>query len=119
MDRVWQAPVHGVTNSQTQLSDYHFHLGKNVPGIRDCVQLTQDKARDSPRAWPLGKPDEGDSLMYLAPTVHLTCQQANSLSQMDLCVLGSRQSTRFLKSSLLFHHQLPLCPGYTSSSTAE
>ena len=68
MDRFWQAPVHGVAKSQTQLSDYHFHLGKSVPGSRDCVQPIQDKTRHSPRAWPLGKPDEDESLTHLAPT---------------------------------------------------
>ena len=26
MERAWQATVHGVTKSQTKLSDYHFHL---------------------------------------------------------------------------------------------
>lgn len=63
-------------------------------GIRDCVQVTQDKTKCCPRGWPSGKPGEGSSLMHFKSTNHTTnqrtCKQVNSFSQLGLWVLGSR-----------------------------
>ena len=42
MDRgAWQATVHGVTKSQTRLSDYHFHFHaySSVPFTEDIPQI--------------------------------------------------------------------------------
>lgn len=57
-------------------------------GIRDYVQVTQDKAGHSPRGSQLGKPGEDTSLIHIKPPDQQTCTQANSSSQLGLCVLG-------------------------------
>ena len=42
MDRgAWRAPVHGVTNSQTRLSDEHFHSQESSACVSSLCPLTE------------------------------------------------------------------------------
>ena len=46
MDRgVWQAAVHGVTKSQTQLSDFTFNMSGS--GLRFCISVTSFTGQSS------------------------------------------------------------------------
>ena len=52
MDRgAWQATVHGITKSQTQLSDFHFHQLKNAKTILVGYIKIGDKPDLSLRPW--------------------------------------------------------------------